>query len=268
MKKTIRQGTIAIRVIVLLFIVLSINDSIAQDRVIITGRVTNNVGAPLPGVSVFIKDSSVGASTDSDGNYRIEANQQSILQFTQIGLKFHEEVVGSRTVINVVLEDDNEELAEVVVIGYGQQKKANLTGAVVTLESEELVRRPVPNTSLLLQGKVPGLQVVQNSAQPGMENASLQVRGQGTFSAAGNNPLIIVDGVQGSLTSLNPNMIESVTVLKDAASAAIYGVQGANGVILVTTKSGSKGKMKLEYAYNYGVQKPAGVPDLIWNSVE
>ena len=236
-------------------------------QVDVTGIVSDEQG-PVANVTVMVQGTGRVTSTDEAGRYRIAAASDEVLLFRRLGYVEQQIPVGESATINVILVEQIQDIDEVVVVGYGEQKKVNLTGSVTTIKSEELVKRSAPNTSLLLQGKVPGLQVVQNSAQPGMENASLQIRGQGTFSAAGNEPLVIIDGVQGSLASLNPNMIESITVLKDASSAAIYGVQGANGVILVTTKAGNKGKMRLEYAYNYGIQRPAGVPDLIWNSVE
>lgn len=242
---------------------------LAVQDVTISGKITNEQNEPLQGVSVKVKGQQFATISDEKGNYQIHVPDRNVrLTFTYIGYQGQEKALTSSNTLHVVLLPEIAELDEIVVVGYGQQKKANLTGSVTTVESQELTKRPAPNTSLLLQGKVPGMQVIQNTAQPGKEGASIQVHGVGTFSAAGNDPLVIIDGVQGSLASLNPNMIENITILKDAASAAIYGVQGANGVILVTTKNGTKGRLNIEYAYNYGIQKPAGVPDLIWNSVE
>jgi len=238
-------------------------------ELVIKGNITDENNEPLQGVSIKVKGQQKATISDSNGNYQIAVpNRDASLLFTYMGYQQQEKPLTDGDRVNVVLMPQLAELDEIVVVGYGQQKKADLTGSITTVESQELTKRPAPNTSLLLQGKVPGLQVIQNSAQPGKENASIQVHGVGTFSAAGNDPLVIVDGVQGSLASLNPNMIENITVLKDAASAAIYGVQGANGVILVTTKNGIKGRLNIEYSYNYGIQKPAGIPDLIWNSAE
>ncbi|SDJ10465.1 TonB-linked outer membrane protein, SusC/RagA family [Pedobacter sp. ok626] len=238
-------------------------------KIDIKGKITDGNGIGLPGVSVKLKGTSTGVVSDKNGNYALYVpDNNGILVFSYIGFSSQEIPIGDKTIINVKLAEENANLSEVVVVGYGTQKKVNLTGSVATVAADELIKRPAANASLLLQGKVPGLQIIQNSAQPGLESPSIQIHGVGTFGASGNNPLVLIDGVEGSLSNVNPNMIENISVLKDAASAAIYGVQGANGVILVTTKMGVKGRLNIEYAYNYGVQKPAGVPDLIWNSAE
>ncbi len=238
-------------------------------QTVIKGKVTDEKGGALPGVSIKVKGSKTGTVTDQSGNYSLTVTENNaVLIFSYIGYTIQEVASEGKTNINVVLKEENASLTEVVVVGYGTQKKVNLTGSVSTVAAQELIKRPAPNASVLLQGKVPGLQIIQNSAQPGLENPSIQIHGVGTFGATGNNPLVLIDGVPGSLSNINPNMIENISVLKDAASAAIYGVQGANGVILVTTKMGTQGRMNIEYSYNYGIQKPAGVPDLIWNSAE
>jgi len=235
----------------------------------VSGQVKDAEGSALSGVDVRIKGTPNGVLTDKLGKYSIAiSSAEAILSFSSVGYASKEEVVGTRKKIDITLLSTVADLDQVIVIGYGTQKKVDLTGSVATLPAKELMKRPTANTALLLQGKVPGLQIIQNSAQPGKEDPSIQIHGVGTFSEAGNNPLVLVDGVPGSLSNLNPNMIENISVLKDAASAAIYGVQGANGVILVTTKTGAKGRMNVDYSFNYGVQRPAGVPDLIWNSVE
>jgi TonB-linked SusC/RagA family outer membrane protein len=245
------------------------NPTAQQQKIEVKGKVTDEKGGGLPGVSVKLKGSNIGTMSDNGGNYALSLpDGPGTLIFTFIGFTTQEIPLNGRTTINVILKEEDKALSEVIVVGYGTQKKVNLTGSVSTVAAQELVKRPAPNANLLLQGKVPGLQIIQNSAQPGQENPSIQIHGVGTFGANGNNPLVLIDGVPGSLSNINPNMIENISVLKDAASAAIYGVQGANGVILVTTKMGTQGRMNIEYAYNYGLQTPAGVPDLIWNSVE
>lgn len=263
------RGSKRVLLILLILFGITLFTSVYAQSVRINGYVSDVQGRSLERVSVNIKSTSIGTITDSSGRYSINVpNSKTILVFSSVGFISKEEIVNDRTTINISLNSVASNLDEVVVVGYGTQKKVNLTGSVSTVAAQELTKRPAANTSLLLQGKVPGLQIIQNSAQPGMESPSIQIHGVGTFSAAGNNPLVLIDGVQGSLENLNPNMIENISVLKDAASAAIYGVQGANGVILVTTKMGVKGRLNIEYSYNYGIQKPAGVPDLIWNSVE
>ncbi len=135
--------------------------------------------------------------------------------------------VNGRTTLQITLESDTELLEEVVVVGYGTQRKVNLTGAVGNVSADEITSRIAPSTSSLLQGRTPGLQITQNSAMPGNENVEIRIRGMGTFSSAGNNPLILIDGVEGDFNKLNPNMIESISILKDAASASIYGSRAA-----------------------------------------
>ena len=241
---------------------------LAQDFTV-SGSVVGQDGTALQGVSVKVGGTQKGTLTNQDGQFTISVpDKNAVLSFNFVGYNSHEEKLEGRLSVDVVLQPLEVDLDQVIVIGYGKLKKENLTGAVSTLSAKELIKRPTVNTTLLLQGKVPGLQIIQNSAQPGKEDPSIQIHGVGTFSAAGNNPLVLVDGVPGSLSNLNPNMIENVSVLKDAASAAIYGVQGANGVILVTTKMGAKGRMNIDYSFNYGLQKASGVPDLIWNSAE
>jgi TonB-linked SusC/RagA family outer membrane protein len=167
-----------------------------------------------------------------------------------------------------VLTESVKELTDVVVVGYGTQAKRKLTSAVVSVTGEDLNKRIATSPQALLQGQLPGLQVVQGSGEPGNENVQLLIRGVGTFSGAGTNPLIIIDGLPGSLDVLNPNDIESVSVLKDAASAAIYGSRGANGVIVVKTKRGKGGGFSLQYNYNLGVSRATKIPDIISNSAE
>lgn len=236
--------------------------------VLVKGHIIDDAGAAVSGVNIVEKGTTNGTVSDDNGNFSIKVeNENAVLIVSSVGF-ITREVAVKGLASDIVLERSDKKMDEVVVVGYGTQKKVNLTGAVSTVSGPELIKRPAANTALLLQGKVPGLQVIQNSAQPGLENPSIQIHGVGTFSAAGNNPLVLIDGVQGSLSNINPNMIENISVLKDAASAAIYGVQAANGVILITTRAGSKGRLNIDYSYNWGIQKPSGVPDLIWNSVE
>lgn len=198
----------------------------------VKGKVTDKDGQGLPGVSVIVKGTSHGTITDQNGNYNLEFQEDNpVLIFSFVGYVAQEMEVGKREVLDVVLATDEKALEEVIVVGYGTQKKVNLTGAVSNVSGSDLITRQAPNTTSLLQGRMPGVQVTQNSGQPGAENASIQIRGQGTFSGAGNDPLILIDGVEGNLNNVNPNQIESISVLKDAASAAIYGSRAANGVI-------------------------------------
>ena len=238
----------------------------------ISGTVTDEKGTPLPGVSVQIKSTTRGVATDFDGKYSIEASPGNVLLFRSMGYASQEKTVGkgggNSLIINVQLKEDTQELGEVVVVGYGTQKKENLTGAVAAVSAETLTKRPVANTATMLQGQVPGLRIVQGSGQPGAESASIRVRGQGTYSSAGSDPLVLIDGVPGSLANINPNDIENISVLKDAASASIYGARAANGVILVTTKLGNDGHFKISYQNNFAIHTPTRMLKLVTNSAE
>jgi TonB-linked SusC/RagA family outer membrane protein len=235
----------------------------------ITGKVFDENGKPLAGASVKLKGTDMGTTTDDRGRFLLQNPKEGDrLIISYVGYESAEILVSKSTDLKIVLKPLETKASEVVVVGYGTQKKVNLTGAIATATGTELNKRVVTNPASLLQGKLPGLQVVQNSGEPGNEGISLLVRGQGTFSGAGNSPLVIINGLPGDITSLDPNNIESATVLKDAASAAIYGSRAANGVILVTTKNGQSGRMSLEYGYNLGITTPTALPKLITNSVE
>lgn len=238
----------------------------AQD-ITVAGTVVDQNGEPLIGVTVAELNTTNGSITDIDGNFSIQCVKGATLKFSYIGYKdVTKAATGNK--LNIVLTEDSKALDEVVVVGYGTQKKANLTGAVGSVDAEQLTKRVSPNASSMLQGRVPGLQIVQNSANPGAEKASIQIRGQGTFSGAGSNPLVLIDGIEGDMDKVNPNMIENITVLKDAASAAIYGSRAANGVILITTKSGSEGRLNVDYNFNMAWQSPTTIQDRITNSAE
>ncbi len=241
----------------------------SQQSIAITGVVTDNTGTPLPGVTVVIKGTSNGIITDYDGKYSLsEVPADATLVFSFIGMKTQEVTVGGNKVINVTLVSNVIGLDEVVAVGYGTQKKVNLTGAIASVSSNDLNRRVITSTESMLQGRLPGLQVIQNSGEPGNNANALQVRGLGTFDGAGKNPLVLIDGIPGSMSSVNPNNIESVTLLKDAASSSIYGSRAANGVILITTKQGEKGQLSVEYGANLGIYSPTVLPDLVTNSAD
>lgn len=228
------------------------------------GVVTDAKGDPLPGVSVQVKGTTKGTTTNGKGEYRLSvANENSVLVFSFIGFLTQEEVVGKRANINVTMAEDSKSLEEVVVVGYGTQKKENLTGAVSTIDAKAIENRPVSNVANALQGVAAGLVVTRGTGQPGSEGIGIQIRG--ATSANGNvEPLVLVDGVTVSsftLQTLNPNDIETISVLKDAAAAAIYGAQAAGGVILVTTKKGKAGKTVFEYSNQIGTDWALNVPE-------
>jgi tonB-linked outer membrane protein, susC/ragA family len=235
---------------------------------VVKGVVKDSNGEPLLGVNVLVKGTTIGAVTDIDGNFSFEAPAGCTLVISYIGFESQEVKVKGNAPLNIILKEDSEALDEVVVIGYGTQKKVNLTGAVSAVTGEEIAKRPVSNTSTMLQGQMPGLRITSDKGQPGNESVQMRVRGQGTYSSAGSNPLVLINGVEGDLATLDPNIIESVSVLKDAASASIYGSRAANGVILITTKNGSEMKERVSVRYNgnFAVHNPTTLLDLIWDS--
>lgn len=229
----------------------------------VTGKITDENGAQLPGVSVLVKGTQRGTTTDQDGKYSVSVPDGKVsLVFSYVGYLSQEIVVGNQSTINLSLSPDTKALSEVVVVGYGVQKKVNVTGAIVTVDNKELVLNSNSDVTNTLTGRAPGVRVTQLSSQPGKYDSQIDIRG---FSYTDPNdilgnqtggPLIIVDGVQrdkAGFDRLDPNEIESVSVLKDA-TAAIYGVKAANGVILVTTRKGSQGKVEVNYTSHYGQQ--------------
>ncbi|MGF7217067.1 TonB-linked SusC/RagA family outer membrane protein [Spirosoma lacussanchae] len=232
----------------------------AQDHPV-QGTVRETKGV-LPGVSVVIKGSSKGTQTAANGTYQLSAADRDTLVFSFIGYSSQEVAVGSRTTIDISLQEDNKQLSEVVVVGYGTQKKVNLTGAVDMVTSKDIQNRPITATSTGLQGLLPGVTIQNFQARPGQTGSAIRIRGIGTLNNA--NPLILIDGIEASLDNLNPDDIESVSVLKDAASAAIYGSRAANGVLLITTKQGKKDqKPTIGYSGYLGTQLPTRLPRFV-----
>ncbi len=222
----------------------------------ITGTVLSaEDGLPVIGGNILIKGTSNGTVTDFDGKYEIAVdNDEAILVFSYTGLESQEVAVGSQSVIDVTLQTNTELLDEVVVIGYGTQKKSVVTGAIASVTAEEIAQTPVLRVEQALQGRTAGVQVTSSSGQPG-DALTVRIRGAGTTGSA--DPLYVVDGLPvGGIDYLNPGDIESIEVLKDAASAAIYGARAANGVVLITTKSGKEGTIQVGYDGYYGTQDP------------
>ena len=221
-----------------------------ESQLKISGVVKDKTGFPIPGVNVVEKGTSNGVQTGMDGTYSILVSKpNTILVVSYVGFKNQEVETKGRTTINIVIEEDAAALEEVVVVGYGTVKKENLTGAVASISSKDFANNLGPNTSQLLQGVAPNLNVTLDSG--GLdEEANINIRGIGSLN--GSSPLILVDGVEGNLNRLNPRDIESISVLKDAASASIYGARAAFGVILITTKSAKEGKVNINYNTNVG----------------
>ena len=227
----------------------------------VSGKVTEEDGSPLPGVNIIEKGTTNGTTSDAQGAYSLNViNENSVLVFSFIGYVSQEITVSSQTTLNITLVSDIETLSEIVVVGYGEQKKETLTGSVTTVSGKEIAKSPAINLSNSLAGRLPGLTVIGATSEPGYDDALLRIRGLGTF---GNpNPLIVVDGIPNrSLSRIDPATVESISVLKDA-SAAIYGAQAANGVILITTKKGTAGKPVVTASFNQGWGRPTRLPEM------
>lgn len=250
-------------------ILSSSNPAVQTGKIDVNGTIKDSSGQPLPGVTVLVKGTTQGTISDFDGNYTLkDVPADAILVFSFVGMRTEEMAVSGKSVLNITMVEDAIGIEEVVAVGYGTQKKVNLTGAVSNIDSEELVKRPINSVANMLQGKLSGVLINQGSGQPGKENTYIRIRGTGTFSGAGNNPLVIVDGVSGSLSNVDPENVESISVLKDAASSAIYGARAANGVIVVTTKNGKTGTLDITYHGNCALQSATILPDFISNSAE
>lgn len=234
----------------------------AQQKTI-KGIVVDATGEPLIGVNVSVKGTTIGIITDIDGKYTLEVPTNATLVFSYIGYRTQEHSVGNQTTINITLQEDTQNIDEVVVVGYGVQKKETVTGSVSTLKGDDLVKSPVANLSNAIAGKMSGVVTYQRSGEPGYDGATIRIRGSNTLG--NNDPLIVIDGVAaraGGLERLDPNEIETMSVLKDA-SAAIYGARAANGVILITTKKGRMGKKpEFTYSFNQGWSKPTNLPEM------
>ena len=236
---------------------------ISFDRV--TGRVVDEKNLPMPGVSVKIKDNPGGAVTDTDGKFQLTLKKGDILVFSFIGYSNKEVVYNGQPSIDVSLSVGNIDMNEVVVVGYGSQKKANLIGSVAQLTAKEINDRPVTSLSNALTGQLPGVTVIQRSGQPGASGGNIQIRGVGSFGASAA-AFILVDGIPvNSFNDIDPNDVENISVLKDASTAAIYGSRAANGVILVTTKTGKglEGKLKIDYNGYAGTQRATAYPEFV-----
>lgn len=229
----------------------------------ITGKVTNNLNQSLTGVSVTNLATGQTISTDESGKYSVQASQGDTLQYRYVGYKSVVQLVSNVIEINVVMEGEDNSLNEVVVVGYGQQRKINMVGAQSTVKVEDL-KQPVANLSATLAGRIAGLVGVQRTGLPGSNSADVWIRGISTFNSQNSaSPLIVVDGVQGrDLNAFDPEDIASLTILKDASATAVYGAQGANGVILITTKKGRTGKPTLMFNYNQGIVNFTKTPAL------
>lgn len=248
------------------------NDKLEKNTVLqttkrITGKVTDAAGQPIIGANVMVKGTQVGSITDLDGAFSLSASEKAVLQISFIGYTPVEVTVGKQTFLKVTLEEDSKTLDEVVVVGYGTQKKVNLTAAVETVNRKALENRPVKSVAEMLEGVVPNLNVSTTSGAPDA-TSSLNIRGFTGMNAKGSTspivqgaPLVLVDGVELDINFVNSNDIESISVLKDAAASAIYGSRAPYGVILITTKSGVKGKRTaIQYSGTFQLNQPSMLP--------
>jgi TonB-dependent SusC/RagA subfamily outer membrane receptor len=255
--------------VLLLLCILSCTLQLFAQQINVQGVVYDPSGETVPGANVSMKSNpAVGTVTDIDGNFSLKASVGDVLVFTFIGYEPIEyKLTAADTNLKVRFTDSSELLDEVVVVGYGVQKKSVLSSAVSRVTSEELDKGNPTNIQNALKGKVSGVQIISNSGQPGAES-KIRIRGTGTVN--NSDPLYIVDGMpsESGIGHLNPSDIESIEVLKDAASAAIYGARGANGVVLITTKKGTKGKATLNYEFTYGIQNPSKKVDLLGSDVD
>ena len=234
----------------------------AQQRTV-TGTVVDDLGQPLIGVSILEKGTTNGVITDMDGNFSLKLTSENpTLVFSYIGYKTQEVPVGGKTTLNVTMSEDAEQLDEVVVVGYGVQKKSSMTASVSSVSSKEIVKTMSSNVASTLQGRMPGVDIVQQAGVAGAD-VNILVRGAASFGAT--EPLYVIDGAfsNNGLTSINPNDIESIEILKDGAAAAIYGSRAANGVVLITTKRGKSGKPVVEINGSFAVQTPTNIPDFL-----
>ncbi|MDE7408314.1 MAG: SusC/RagA family TonB-linked outer membrane protein, partial [Muribaculaceae bacterium] len=233
----------------------------AQDNPV-TGTVTTSDGEPLAGVTVMVEGSKTGTSTGIDGDYTIKATNGKYLTFSYVGFKKERVKVNGQSKINVVLTEDNNMLDEVVAIGYGKQRRRNIVGAVENVSGKEIEGRPNGYVIRSLQGMVPGLNIQMNDGKP-TRSAAMQIRATTQSIGAGGSALCLIDGVEADITAMNPEDIESISVLKDASSTAVYGARGAFGVILVTTKNAKKGKTQVDYSGSVSFISETNRPELV-----
>ena len=259
MRKTTANSIIAMMVLLCLFCA----SAFAQTR--ISGKVTSlEDGEPLPGVNVLEKGTTNGGITDVEGNYDVRVSENATLVFSSIGYLREEVAVGTQRVIDMTLAPDISQLQEIIVVGYGTQKKSDITGSVASVPESRLTQLPNTNIAQAIQGAIPGVSVTTNNAGAEQNDNAIVIRGRNSITAS-NGPLLILDGIPytGSISDINPVDVASIEVLKDASSSAIYGSRGANGVILITTKKGKEGKVSIAYDGFYGIQTIANKPDLL-----
>lgn len=251
-----------IKFLSLLLFGIIFSNSLLGQKITVKGVVTDINKTPLPAVSVFEQDKSNGIVSDFDGNYSITVDSGSILVFTYLGMATKKVKVSSSSTLNIILEEDVANLDEIVIIGYGSQKKGDITGSIATVELKDVGSRPATSTSQILQGKISGVSVTQSSGSPGDDEATIRIRGISSIDN-NNDPLVIIDDIQGTLNDVNPADIESISVLKDAASAAIYGTRASAGVIVIKTKRAKNGSLSLNFNTITSFQRATRLPNTL-----
>lgn len=271
-------GHLKLCFLVTFLLCISMMYALPPEGITIKGKVIDEtLKEPVPGANVSVKGTTIGTITDFDGNFTIVVpNKKSVLVFSFMGYQTQEIVAGDRKTINVTMKEDAQSLAEVeiVAIAYGNQDKKMLTSAVASIDNKELLKSPVTSVTNMLSGALPGVSSVQTTGQPGKDAATIYVRGSGSLYDSQSVPLVLVDGVEREFSQIDPNEIESISVLKDASSTAVFGVRGANGVVLVTTRRGKSGKPQINVSTSLGLQQPISLVDqtgsyeyaLFWNT--
>ena len=264
MEKPLKRATLLLRMGMLLWM-LCISLAGFCQQATVTGHIVDNTGEAAIGATVLVKGTTEGTVTDIDGNFRITVKniKSDILVISYVGYETQEIRLQGKKQLNVTLAEVLNELQEVTVVAYGVQKKETLTGAISSVKTDALLQSPNSSVANSLAGKITGLSSVQSSGQPGSEDPKIFIRGVGSLTESGGTPLILVDGVERSFFQMDPNEIENVTVLKDASATAVFGVRGANGVVLITTKSGSMGKSSISYDFQYSISSLARKPEVL-----
>lgn len=251
-----------LRVIIILIQMFVVHSLYAQQTKNVTGTVRDDTGAPIIGASVIIKGTTGGTMTDIDGVFSLKnIAPDGVLRVSYMGYITEEVAATGKTELDITLKEDIHQIEEVVVVGYGTQKKINLTGSVESVTGKDLIKRPVMNTMSALQGLAAGVTVTSTSGQPGKEDESISIRGIGTLN--NSNPLVLIDGVASTMNAVSPQDIESISILKDAASASIYGSRAANGVILITTKRAGDGSFRVNVSSNIAIQRMVTQPKFL-----
>lgn len=260
MKKMKRHTGLRKVMLMLTFLFICVSYAWCQQLKKVSGKIVDDLKVPMIGVSVIEKGTSNGVISDLDGNYELQVKEGATIVFSYVGYVTQEKKV-TANIINITMKEDSKTLDEVVVVGYGVQRKSDLTGAISSVKTEDIENRSITRAEEALQGKTAGVQLVSTTAQPGT-SPTIRIRG---FSSNGtSDPLYVVDGlIVSDLSAVDPNNIKSMEVLKDAASAAIYGAQAGNGVVLITTKSGSMGKSSISYDFQYSISSLARKPEVL-----